>query len=99
MKIETAENIVKSVIMELINEDGLEIAKTNVNSDMQLIGGDAALDSMKLVEICLALEVKAEELGFEFDWTSSNAMSKSQSMFRSLGSLANEFSRQSDNSK
>ena len=32
---------------------------------MQLIGGDALLDSMKLVEICLALEDLADENGFE----------------------------------
>ena len=59
--------------------------------DMRLIGGDGVLDSMKLVELCVALEDKALELGFNFDWTSDSAMSRSRSMFRTAGSLAAEF--------
>ena len=62
-----------------------------VTEDSYLIGGDSLLDSMKLVELCLALEDKASDLGFDFDWTSDAAMSKSRSMFRTAGSLANEF--------
>ena len=34
--------------------------------------------------------------GFEFDWTSEAAMSKSRSMFRSVAALAEEFSNQSE---
>jgi acyl carrier protein len=56
-----------------------------------LIGDGRVLDSMRLVELCLLLEDKALEIGFEFDWTSEVAMSKSRSMFRTAGSLANEF--------
>jgi len=63
---------------------------------MQLIGGVALLDSMKLVEVCLALEDLADDHGFEFDWTSEAAMSKTRSMFRSVASLAEEFSKQSE---
>ena len=99
MNIESAKDIVKLVIIEIIKEDDVKDAKIEVKSNMRLIGGDAELDSMKLVEICLALEEKADELGFEFDWTSSNAMSKSQSMFRTVDSLANEFLSQSVNPK
>jgi acyl carrier protein len=62
-----------------------------VTDDMPLIGGESVLDSMKLVELCLALEDKAAEIGFEFDWTSDHAMSRSRSMFRTAGSLATEF--------
>lgn len=51
---------------------------------------------MKLVELCLALEDKAPDLGFEFDWTSDAAMSNSRSMFRTAGSLATEFINQMD---
>ena len=36
----------------------------------------------------------AEDLGFEFDWTSEKAMSTSRSMFKDAGSLAKEFLRQ-----
>jgi|TARA_B110000967_G_C18428998_1_gene337536 hypothetical protein len=34
---------------------------------MQLVGGETLLDSMKLVEVCLALEDLADEHGFKFD--------------------------------
>ena len=36
---------------------------------------------MNLVEICLALEDKSSGLGFEFDWTSENAMFKLKGIF------------------
>jgi acyl carrier protein len=69
----------------------LEDKLLTVTDDMPLIGGGSVLDSMKLVELCLALEDKAAEMGFEFDWTSDAAMSRSRSMFRTAGSLAAEF--------
>lgn len=65
-----------------------------VTGDTQLIGGDAQLNSMQLVEVCLALEDKAELFGFEFDWTSDSTLSRSRSMFRSVSTLAEEFVRQ-----
>jgi hypothetical protein len=49
---------------------------------------------MKLVELCILLEDMAAELGFEFDWTSDAAMSRSRSMFQTAGSLADEFIEQ-----
>lgn len=70
-----------------------------VDDATPLIGGQSLLDSMKLVELCLALEDKAAELGFEFDWTSDAAMSKSRSMFRTANSLATEFINQSETKK
>ncbi len=72
----------------------LEDKSYKVNNETPLIGGGSLLDSMKLVELCLSLEDKAEDLGFDFDWTSDVAMSKSQSMFRDAGSLATEFINQ-----
>jgi hypothetical protein len=65
-----------------------------VSDDSPLIGDESLLDSMKLVELCLALEDMATDLGFTFDWTSDNAMSNSRSMFRTAGSLATEFINQ-----
>ena len=62
-----------------------------VSEHTALIGDGRVLDSMKLVELCLALEDMAGELGFEFDWTSEAAMSRSRSMFRTAGTLASEF--------
>jgi acyl carrier protein len=67
--------------------------------DTPLIGGDRVLDSLLLVELCLKLEDLSSEMNFNFDWTSSEAMSKSLGMFRSIGSLTEEFERQMQNKK
>ena len=90
MNIEQAKEIVISVI-----NDCLE-GKAEITEDMQLIGSGSLLDSMNIVEVCLALEDLADEHGFEFDWTSEVAMSKSRSMFRSVIALAEEFANQSE---
>jgi acyl carrier protein len=86
------ENLKKKVFDEISKL--LEDKSTLVNDETPLIGGESALDSMKLVEVCLALEDMAADLGFEFDWTSDMAMSKSRSMFRTAGSLSAEFINQ-----
>ena len=90
MNIQKASEIVISAI-----NDALE-GNTEVTKDMRLIGGESLLDSMKLVEVCLALEDLADEHGFEFDWTSEAAMSKSRGMFRSVAALSEEFATQSE---
>ena len=71
--------------------DVIEDKTIQVNDNTQLIGDGSVLDSMKLVELCLSLEDYAEEKGFEFDWTSGQAMSRSRSMFRTVDSLVTEF--------
>lgn len=65
-----------------------------VTLDTPLIGDNRVLDSLRLVELCLRLEDRATDLGFEFDWTSEDAMSRSKSMFRSVRALEEEFIRQ-----
>jgi acyl carrier protein len=85
---------IKELIREIIKNKNLEI-----EVDMPLIGDTSLLDSMKLVELCLLLEDYAEELSFEFDWTSSTALSKSRGMFRSIAALAGEFDMQRLNQK
>ena len=79
--------------------DGIEDKTIQVTDNTPLIGDGSVLDSMKLVELCLTLEDFAEEKGFEFDWTSDQAMSRSKSMFRTSGSLASEFTNQMDAEK
>ena len=91
MNLKDSKNIVRACIVEITDD---EIKPTD---EMSLIGKDATLDSMKLVELCLALEDKATDLKFEFDWTSETAMSKSRSLFRTVSSLAEEFLAQSQN--
>ena len=89
MNIEKAKEIVISVV-----KDTLEV-KNEVTENMKLIEAESSLDSMKLFQVCLALEDIADEQGFEFDWTSEVAMSKSRSMFRNIKALAEEFASQS----
>ena len=90
MNIEHAKKIVFSVISESLED------KSQVTDKMKLIGGDSLLDSMKLVEVCLALEDLADKHGFEFDWTSEATLSNSRSMFRSVADLTKEFAKQSE---
>lgn len=90
MNTEQAKKIIISVIKETLKSN------TEITDNMHLIGGESLLDSMKLVEVCVALEDLADEHGFEFNWTSENAMSKSKSMFRNVVSLAEEFAKQSE---
>ena len=85
-------------IAEII--DSLRLDKSvPLTQDTQLIGGDRILDSLLLVELCLKLEDLASELNFNFDWTSTQAMSRSASMFRDVKSLVTEFENQLSNSK
>lgn len=65
-----------------------------VSLDSQLMSGDNPVDSVTLVEICVRLEDLALDLGFDFDWMSEDAMSRSRSIFRTFGTLFDEFSRQ-----
>ena len=88
MDVNAAVTVIKESINEIFAQDGVGV---EITEEMPLIGGDSDLDSMKLVELCLVLEDKASDIGFEFDWTSDTAMSKSRSMFRSIRSLAIEF--------
>ncbi|MGV0983530.1 MAG: hypothetical protein ACOYB2_03180 [Limnohabitans sp.] len=74
----------------------LEDKSIPVDDFTQLIGDGSVLDSMKLVELCLTLEDIAVDMGFDFDWTSDTAMSKSRSMFRTAGSLIAEFTAQAE---
>lgn len=90
MNVDEAKKIVISVITNALE------GKSKITENMQLIGSETLLDSMKLVEVCVALEDLADEHGFEFDWTSETAMSKSRSMFRNVATLAEEFAKQSE---
>jgi len=80
--------------------DSLRIDKSaQLTEDTHLIGSDRILDSLLLVELCLKLEDLGSELDFNFDWTSTEAMSRSASMFRDVKSLVAEFENQLSNSK
>ena len=86
--------VIYSEISSLIDDKSLVL-----KDETPLIGDKSVLDSMKLIELCLALEDKAAEMDFEFDWTSDAAMSRSRGMFRTAGSLASEFIMQMEMKK
>lgn len=86
---QTIDTIVLEAVRSLLEDKSLPL-----EASTPLLGDQSVLDSMRLVELCLLLEDAARDKGFEFDWTSDSAMSRSRSMFRSLGELAQEFSRQ-----
>ena len=65
MTLEDAVKIVTAVVKECYDEAKIE---ASVSESTPLVGGDSLLDSMGLVQICLALEDKAEDIGFDFDW-------------------------------
>ncbi len=83
--------LIKNTILEVLSDAKIDL---NQENNISLIGSESQLDSMQLVELCLSLEDKASEMGFVFDWTSKNAMSKSSSIFLSVESLADEFIKQ-----
>lgn len=87
-----ATTIITEKIKSLLEQDG---RVPDLDTNTPLIGSESLLDSMRLVELCLALEDAASDLGFTFDWTSESAMSRSRSMFRSISALAEELTRQS----
>ena len=80
---------VLDIIKTSIEDDDIEI-----NANSNLVGGNSMLDSMGLVQTCIALEDKSQEHGFNFDWTSEKAMSTMSSVFRTPSSLAQEYNRQ-----
>ena len=81
-------------IVKLISKTQQEISPKS-----ELVGDNKVLDSLLLVELCIRLEDFANSENFEFDWTSSEAMSKSKSMFRNIAALAAELSNQKNNQK
>ena len=83
----TCEELI-NVIKCIIDED------ININQQSPLIGGDSSIDSMGLVQICLALEERSQSEGFSFDWTSEKAMSSLNSIFKTAETLTEEYNRQ-----
>ena len=89
----------------LSNEELIDVIKFTVDEDVDinpqssLIGGDSLIDSMGLVQICLALEERSQSEGFSFDWTSEKAMSSLNSIFKTAETLTEEYNRQLIESK
>jgi len=82
-------DVVLRELATIMKDKSIEINETTV-----LLGSKGVIDSLGLVELCLRIEDAAILEGFEFDWTSENAMSRNTSIFRTVGSLAEELKRQ-----
>ena len=89
MKIEEVTDLVIKEVSRSLRDE-----KIQVIAETKLMGDSGVIDSIVLIELCVGLEDRASELGFEFDWTSDSAMSRSRSMFSSVESLALEFFNQ-----
>ena len=76
------------IIKSVLDEDIV------INQQSSLIGGNSSIDSMGLVQICLALEERSQSEGFSFDWTSEKAMSSLNSIFKTADTLTEEYNRQ-----
>ena len=76
------------IIKQIIQEDII------IKNNTCLIGGDSCIDSMNLVQICIALEDRSKKDNFEFDWTSEKAMSTLNSIFKTPETLTKEYNRQ-----
>ena len=70
-----------------------------MNPDSLILNADNNLDSMAIVQLCIALEEKSNSFGFDFDWTSEKAMSSMNSIFKNPNSIADEFNKQLMNQK
>lgn len=92
----TPEDVIK-ILKEIseMNENTL----TQINEDSIILNGDNNLDSMAIVQLCIALEEKSNSFGFDFDWTSEKAMSSMNSIFKTPKSISDEFNKQLINSK
>jgi len=85
---ENALHIVKSVVENLSGELGYDGLR-RVAPDTELFGGPQSIDSLSLVRIVAEVERVAEEkLGKRVVLADERAMSRRNSPFRSVGSLA-----------
>lgn len=85
-----------SIIKDICLNNSQEIT---LQENTPLLNGDIAIDSMVLIQLCIALEEKSNDFGFDFDWTSEKAMSSMNSIFKTPKSLSEEFNRQLEDKK
>jgi len=85
MELEEIQKVIKGIV-----EDYLEAQDnySNVTTDTVLFGDNSVLDSMGLVNIVIDLESIFLDKGYEISLTSDVAMSRRQSPFRNIATLA-----------
>ena len=92
MQLSDLNNEIANFIVSKLREEGIN--DVEVDAESKLIGDGGVIDSMGIVELCLYLEDKAVDMGFEFDWTSDSAMSNSRSIFSTVSTLSENFLQQ-----
>ena len=85
MKKQEITEIIIDIVADFLQTQGTHI---EINEETALFGDKAVLDSMGLVNIVIDLESTLLDKGMEISLTSENAMSRRQSPFRSVSSLA-----------
>ena len=72
-----------NALKEYIDDEGVEINETSV-----LLGNDAVVDSIGLVNLIVDIESALSEKDIEITLTSEDAMSRRKSPFRSVETLS-----------
>ena len=83
------------IIKDICLKNGNEIS---LQEDSPILNGDISIDSMVLMELCMELEDKSEEFGFNFNWTSDQDIA-TNNIFKNPKSISDEFNRQLSNKK
>ena len=82
-------SIVDIIIKEVLTTIGAESDNININSDSIIYGDNSPLDSLALVSLIVAVGQSVEdEFGITITLADERAMSRSNSPFRSVASLA-----------
>jgi acyl carrier protein len=87
----------KAAVIQIIRD--VSEGPFHATEDTKLSGPGSSIDSLRILEVCIALESLAEKQGFTFDWTSDQAMARSAMVFQTVASLAQDFATQSKASR
>ncbi len=74
--------IVIAALQDILDDDSV-----SVNSDTVLLGRNAVVDSMGLVNLIVDIEGELSDNGLEVTLTSEKAMSQRNSPFKTVGTL------------
>ena len=85
MELEEIQKVIKTVVKDYLEAQNNYL---DITSETVLFGDNSVLDSMGLVNIVIDLESIFLDKGYEISLTSDVAMSRRQSPFRNIATLA-----------
>ncbi len=91
MELEEIQRIIKTVVKDYLEAQDNYL---DITSETVLFGDNTVLDSIGLVNIVIDLESTFLDKGYEISLTSDVAMSRRQSPFRNISTLANFINEQ-----